>query len=95
MTIEQKAWNIAHETSPGIKDTASQHSDREEAARLGIIEGLEMGAVRIDAIADARRAEYNALENKRSEMAREIIARVTVLELAAKAIRALIEEQKG
>lgn len=92
MTIEQKAREIAEKTyhsSPRLGPNA-----RIEAARLGIIEGLEMGAVRIDAIADARRAEYNALENKRSEMAREIMARVTVLELAAKAIRALIEEQK-
>lgn len=47
MTIEQKAWNIAHETSPGIKDTASQHSDREDAARLGLIEGVKMAAATV------------------------------------------------
>ena len=91
MTIEQKAREIAESVR---SSSFLQCYEAVTAARLGIIEGLEMGAVRIDAIADARRAEYNALENKRSEMAREIIARVTVLELAAKAIRALIEEQK-
>jgi hypothetical protein len=42
--IEKKAWSIAHTTNPGLKDTHSRHREREEAARLGIIVGLEMAA---------------------------------------------------
>lgn len=96
MSIEQKALEIAESVSDNweVEHKGLEFAIAKHAARLGIIEGLEMGAVRIDALADARRAEYNALENKRSEMAREIITRVTVLELAATAIRALIKEQK-
>jgi len=90
--IDQKAREIAEQC---VSLSSIEQAPRVVAARLGIIEGLEMAAKRVEAMADARRAEYNALENKQSELAREIIARVAVLELAATTIRAPIEESKG
>lgn len=93
--IDQKAREIADDAYDARGSDFKWQSVAIEAGRLGIIEGLEMAAKRVEAMAAARQAEYNVIENKRSELAREIIARVTMLELAATAIRALIEESKG
>ena len=74
MTIEQKARDIAER----VEEEHGSYWGLPEAARLGIIEGLEMGA----------KVAENAANRRFTKDMREMC------ELIAKQIRALIEEQK-
>ena len=78
MTIEQKAREIAERA---FDSTASYPEKRFQAARLGIIEGLEMAHRRLELV-------YLTNEGTACDVYLE------GLQDASYAIRALIEEQK-